>query len=98
MDTKVLNQTEELVNAIKGYMDKDIVVMSIDQLQTFDKVDIAVNDESIILESGCEDNMIKFLINKIKDVYIDEIDIFEEKEIHIVFTYNSRKYSILNLV
>ena len=92
---------QELVNAVIEYKGKNIVVTSIDRLQVFDKVDVNINDIGFILESECEDNMIKFTFSKIEDVYIDEIDIFEDKdlkEIHIVFEYEGKRYSILNLI
>jgi len=89
---------QELSNIIKGYMGKDIVITTIDRLQVFDKVDISINDKIIILESENEDNMIEFTFNNIEELYIDEIDTFQGKEIHIVFLYEGKRYSMLNLV
>jgi len=101
MDAKSVDQIQELTKVIKGYIGKDIVIMSDDRLQTFDKVDVSVTDESIVLESECEDSIIEFTFNEIDDLYIDEIELFEDKdlkEIHIVFLYEGNEYSILNLV
>ena len=101
MDAKSVDQIQELTKVIKGYIGKDIVIMSDDRLQTFDKVDVSVTDESIVLESECEDSIIEFTFNEIGELYVDIINIFEDKdlkEIHTVFKYKGRQYSILNLV
>ena len=97
------NQTEELVNAIKGYQGQSIIICSLIKdesnsyrSQVFDNVDIDVNNIGIGIENSCEDdgNIIEFIFDKIEDTYIDIID----KEIHVVFNYMGMKYSMLNLV
>jgi len=104
---KNVKSIQELVNTVIGYKGKDIVVTSIDRLQVFDKVDVSIYGNKFIIESKNEDNIIEFLFNEIEDLYVDEIELFEDKnsckyiglkEIHIVFLYEDRKYSILNLV
>jgi len=45
--------------------------------------------------------MIEFTFSKIDDLYFDENNMFDDKnlkEIHIVFLYEGKEYSILNLV
>ena len=96
-----INEIQELSKAVIGYKGKDIVITTVDRLQVFDKVDISINDKIIILKSENEDNMIEFTFNNIEELYIDIIDIFEDKdlkEIHTVFEYEGKEYSILNLV
>ena len=104
-----IDQLSKLVDSIKGYQGKTIVINSWVEdesksnsrnLQTFVCVDILVVGNRIRLEDEDECNIIEFAIDEIENTYIDKIDIFVDvnEEISIMFRFMGRRYSILNLV
>ena len=103
-NVKVLNQIQEIVEAVKKYQGQNIVINNWTNnnnsysLQAFIDVDVTVIENKVIFED--ENNIIEFIINEIENTYIDNIDIFVDAiaETHIIFSYMDRKYSILNLV
>lgn len=99
-------QIQKLTKAMENYKNQTVVITSwfikegkFYRTQIMENVDILISDRIMCITDDNE-NEIEFSFDRIRDTYIDTIDVFTdgEPETHIIFTCFEEKFDFINLI